>query len=788
MSLKTKLTSLITTFVLLCSLLTVGVFAVKNTTFNVGGDIVFNVKGIEATITRGATAGFTADKTIGDAAGNILSNIELNNNMSAQDVADEFAPWSGLNLAFSENVATIKLTITNTAKAGADNYLDISAIASATTKNNARVSVANDAGGVTALLQPQQSASFTITFSVIDDEYSANLEGFNVDFNMKKLTISEIPSYDADSRLLINCNTTAKTASVTGNNITQANTKLEIPSYVKSGDVVCAVISIGESVFQSCSNLTNITLPNTVKDIGVYAFKFCEGMTSITIPDSVTTIGDYAFQDCSNLTSVILSSNLESIGRDTFAFCSSLESVIIPDSVIGIGRYAFKNCSNLVEITLSKNLLETGGAIFSGCTNLKYNEFNNCKYLGTKNNPYFYADGVIDGNQTSYILNQNCKILGANTFYQNSKVEEVILPDKMVSISEFSFDQCTSLTTINMPSKLQYIGMAAFQVCTSLTTINMPSKLQYIGAHAFYSCTAITNINLPEGLEFIGDCAFEHCSSAQNTKITIPSTIKQIGGTSYDPNNPDLNVIGSDVFYNVATNSLQSFEMVENDHFKVVDGVLYRKDSEGNPSVMIAYPSAKQDQKFIMPNTVVDAFGFSLSRAFNLREIVLSDNFVIRQSQEEAPENSGWGNNLSIMNYIYSGVTTITCNDTNENYMSYNGAVYSKDGKTLYYAPMLSGLLKTDETEATLTIKEGTTSIYFGAIGREADYSGNYVDNNLNSQNQLKRFDKIYIPSTLESIDDDTLTRINNLSWTIEIGEGNSHFKVNSSGKLEKIV
>ena len=198
MSLKVKLISLITTFILLCSLLVVGVFAVKNKTFNVGGDIVFNVQGIEATITRGECAGFTADKTIGDQAGNILSNIELNNNMSAQEVADEFAPWSGLNLAFSENVATIKLTITNTAKEGADNYLDISAIASATTKNNAEVSVVNDAGGITALLQPQQSASFTITFEVKDDEYKASLNDFSVNFDMQKKVLADFPVLSAD--------------------------------------------------------------------------------------------------------------------------------------------------------------------------------------------------------------------------------------------------------------------------------------------------------------------------------------------------------------------------------------------------------------------------------------------------------------------------------------------------------------------------------------------------------------------------------------------------------------
>ena len=299
MSLKTKLTSLITTFVLLCSLLTVGVFAVKNTTFNVGGDIVFNVQGIEATITRGATAGFTADKTIGDAAGNILSNIELNNDMTAEDVADEFAPWSGLNLAFSDNVATIKLTIKNTAEEGADNYLDITALADATTKNNARVSVVNDAGGITALLQPQQSASFTITFSVIDDEYSASLEGFSVNFDIQKKVLADFPSYDADETLNISCNTTAKTATVIGSSVED---DLVIPAYVQKDNVVCAVTSIDDYALEGCPGLTSVTIPNTLTTIGDSAFETCFDLMNITIPASVTSIGSDAFIGCTGFT------------------------------------------------------------------------------------------------------------------------------------------------------------------------------------------------------------------------------------------------------------------------------------------------------------------------------------------------------------------------------------------------------------------------------------------------------------------------------------------------------
>jgi hypothetical protein len=142
----------------------------------------------------------------------------------------------------------------------------------------------------------------------------------------------------------------------------------------------------------------------------------------------------------------------------------------------------------------------------------------------------------------------------------------------------------------------------------------------------------------------------------------------------------------------------------------VVDGILYRKDSEGNPSVMLAYPPQKRDSKYEMPNTVVDAFEMSLSRPYYLREIVLSDNFIIRNNTDENVNNNNWGNNLAIMIYLYSGVTTITCKETNPNYMTYKGAVYSKDGSILYYTPMLSGLNVSDETKATLEIKEGATT------------------------------------------------------------------------------
>ena len=71
-----------------------------------------------------------------------------------------------------------------------------------------------------------------------------------------------------------------------------------IPEKVTYNGMEYSVTSIGNSAFSSCSNLTNITIPNSVTTIGESAFDHCSSLTSITIPNSVTSIGNNAFYGC----------------------------------------------------------------------------------------------------------------------------------------------------------------------------------------------------------------------------------------------------------------------------------------------------------------------------------------------------------------------------------------------------------------------------------------------------------------------------------------------------------
>lgn len=57
------------------------------------------------------------------------------------------------------------------------------------------------------------------------------------------------------------------------------------------------VTSIGNYAFSGCTNLTDITISNTVKSIGNAAFSNTD-LTEINIPDNVTSIGSSAFNRC----------------------------------------------------------------------------------------------------------------------------------------------------------------------------------------------------------------------------------------------------------------------------------------------------------------------------------------------------------------------------------------------------------------------------------------------------------------------------------------------------------
>ena len=150
-------------------------------------------------------------------------------------------------------------------------------------------------------------------------------------------------------------------------------------------DVTITSGNILEGAFYNCNNITNITIPNTIKDIGNYAFYNCSALKRMEIPDNVTDIGNFAFFGCSSLTNINIPDSVTNIGDWAFSDCTSLISIVIPDSVIGIGWYAFNNCTNLIKIFFenTQGWQVSTSSNFSSYTELSSNDLSDATIAAT---------------------------------------------------------------------------------------------------------------------------------------------------------------------------------------------------------------------------------------------------------------------------------------------------------------------------------------------------------------------------------------------------------------------
>ena len=143
-------------------------------------------------------------------------------------------------------------------------------------------------------------------------------------------------------------------------------------------------------------------------------------------------------------------------------------------------------------------------------------------------------------NVENLILPNTLITIGEEMFYQ-SKLKTVVIPANATTIGNSAFEQCASLISIDIPANVETIGTAVFWGCSSLTTVTFEkgSQLKTIGGGsssyygAFSYCTALTSIEIPASVETIGASAFKGCSSLATVTFENGSQLKTIGGGSY---------------------------------------------------------------------------------------------------------------------------------------------------------------------------------------------------------------------------------------------------------------
>jgi len=236
-------------------------------------------------------------------------------------------------------------------------------------------------------------------------------------------------------------------------------TDVSIPSSVKV---------IGLYAFYGCGALQDVTLPAGITRIEDGVFCYCGYLTNVTVLGTLTHIGDAAFHDCYYLQNAPIPPTVTSIGHDAFSSCLSLTSVIIPPAVRTIGDQAFRWCEALTDVTLP-------------CAIIGTNAFKDAR------TPFDVT--ITPGtHSTEWITG----------FYQNGDVKTLTVLNGVTSIGASAFRGCTGMTDVTLAASVQTLGSNAFNGCNALTAV-------YFKGNAPGGSGVTGNGNNGAGNAYIGD-------------------------------------------------------------------------------------------------------------------------------------------------------------------------------------------------------------------------------------------------------------------------------------------
>ena len=391
----------------------------------------------------------------------------------------------------------------------------------------------------------KQSAILNVPSSAIASYQST--DGWKDFANIREMAMNGNYDFEVDGIYYRIISLTDLTAEVVAKDDTYNSYSGEvvIPETVSYRNREFKVISIDAMTFSDCSELTSLTIPQTVTTVGKLALNGCTGLKSLIIADSNTglvTNGSFNslkvetlylgrkasvdFKSLTDLKVITLAGGVTSINDSAFLGCTGLTTVTIGDSVTSIGESAFKDCTGLKSVTIGNSVTSIGTDAFNGCTGLTEVNITDlsawCKidFAEYDANPLKYA--------------HHLKLNG-------TEVTNLVIPNDITEIKEYTFYNCTGLTTVTIGDSVTSIGKRAFYGCMLNTLIIMdgvnpidmggntfggsPLTSIYIGrtmtnvTSPFSGITSLSKVTLGRGMTSLQSDAFAGCTGIKELVI-----------------------------------------------------------------------------------------------------------------------------------------------------------------------------------------------------------------------------------------------------------------------------
>lgn len=331
--------------------------------------------------------------------------------------------------------------------------------------------------------------------------------------------------------------------------------------------------SLGDDMFSGCVKLERVTLPSSVTHLGLRTFQNCTSLRKIDLSATkltclgvssstcVITSNVFLFDGCTALEEVVVPETLTKIGGWVFRNCIALESFDLSNIVL-IGDGAFCG-SGLTSVEIPAELTTIGYNAFGGCVSLK-------EITVDGNNPnYSLSDGGVlidnDGHFVSMtggatledgkLVLPEGTTLGSYCFAGVTGIDTLVLPSDLTEIPQYAF-QYSDIKHVIIPASVTTIGNYAFQY-SYLEDITIPSTVTAMGSsvnsyvfrgsaikevniqtaafskagYCFDGATQLQKVTLADGITEIPTYAFR--DAKQLKSIVLPASVTKIGNYAF---------------------------------------------------------------------------------------------------------------------------------------------------------------------------------------------------------------------------------------------------------------
>lgn len=285
---------------------------------------------------------------------------------------------------------------------------------------------------------------------------------------------------------------------------------------LKKVAVPSGIIELQNGVFENCTSLTMVTLPEGLTKIGSI-FNGCTSLADIALPSSLKYIGSNAFSNTA-IETITIPEGVTEIGEGVFSECPNLTKIVIPDSVVKMGWNAIERCPALKSIHIGKGMSDLDAVynpyvkpnyyyLFTGCENLTTITVDpGNQYYAAVDNVLFTKDmtkvlRAAPGKTGSYTLPDSVTRMSHSYIFADSRLSSIVIQEGVTYLSRGAFQNCLSLKTIWLPKSLNGTDLGAFQVeKSSCDYVTDPIKdVYYAGSETEWAAIYFGENGRPSG-------------------------------------------------------------------------------------------------------------------------------------------------------------------------------------------------------------------------------------------------------------------------------------------------